>query len=280
MAHSDGSATNKECALIGRAVESAFAVNGNRATITNVVAELSKTEDSQAQDLCLLLEKFTSGGQYASFFEGESILATNNPIMSLDLEPIKDLPDLKSVVMLSMILQINEEIYNSPRDIPKMCVIDEAWDLLHSSKIAAKFIEAGYRRAAKHNGGFVAITQSINDYFKNDSSIAVYENSDHQLILAQKQETLDGLLKEERLNLSPYEEKLIRSIHGTHQYKECLLRTPQGSSLVRIVFEPFSRILFSSKAEHVEAVKSLQSQGMTLIEAIEMVARQEYASEY
>lgn len=279
MAHQNGDATDKEKALIQSAVKSAWIQKGNKCNISTVVKHLSKMSDPVAHDLCLLLDKYTENGQYGQYFEGEATVSVSSPLCVIDLEPLKSMPDLKSVVVLSIILQFNEEFYSSSRDIPKMCVIDEAWDLLHSSKEASQFMEAGYRRGSKHGVAFVTIFQSINDYFRNEMGIAIYENSDHQIIMAQKDETIANLIQNERLKLTPYEEQLLRSISGCEQYKECLIRTPQGSTLVRVVFEPFTRILYSSKGEHVERVQRYQNQGKTLANAIMQVAKEEYPNE-
>ncbi len=280
MAHQNGDATDKEKALIQSAVKSAWAEKANQANISTVVKHLLAISDSIAQDLCLLLDRYTVNGQYGQYFEGKATLSMHAPLCVIDLEPLKSMPDLKSVVVLAIILQFNEEFYNSARDIPKMCVIDEAWDLLHSSREASMFMEAGYRRGSKHGVSFVTIFQSINDYFRNEMGIAIYENSDHQIIMAQKDETVANLKQNERLKLTPYEEQLVRSISGCDQYKECLIRTPQGSHLVRVVFEPFTRILYSSKGEHVERVQRCQNQGLSLAQAVMQVAREEFPNEY
>jgi len=279
MAHPGGDATDKEKALIQSAIKSAWRDKKNNANISTVVQYLTQDSDPVSQDLCLLLEKYTKGGQYAKYFEGNATISPGEKLCVMDLEPLKDMPDLKTVVVMSIILQFSEEFFNSRRDIPKMCVIDEAWDLLHSSKDAAKFMEAGYRRGAKHGVAFATIFQSINDYFKNDMGVAIYENSDHQIIMAQNDETIANITQNERLKLTPYEEQLLRSISGTPQFKECLIRTPNGSSLVRVVFEPFTRILYSSKGEHVERVMRYQSKGLSLAQAIMQVAQEEYPNE-
>jgi conjugal transfer ATP-binding protein TraC len=48
---------------------------------------------------------------------------------------------------------------------------------------------------------------------------------------------------------------------------------PSGLSVHRIVLDPYSRILYSSKAEEFDAVQKLQEQGKSLHEAIDIIAR-------
>jgi conjugal transfer ATP-binding protein TraC len=282
MAHPSGNTTDKELAIISNAIQLAWDAKGRAASMTDLVLALEKnnqTEDSVAQDLILLLSKFACEGQYASYFEGPSTIEGANPLIVLELEELKDKPDLKSVVVLSIMLQITEEFYGRPRDIKKLCVIDEAWDLLHSSKHTAEFIEAGYRRVAKQNGAFATIVQSVNDYFRNEMGIAVYENSDNQIILAQLPATIDQLKNNERLKFSPYEEKLLRSFSGTPQFKECLIKTPAGASVFRILFDPFTRILYSTRGEEFEAVRRRMAAGASLSEAIEAVSEEVFSNE-
>jgi conjugal transfer ATP-binding protein TraC len=276
MAHPSGDITDKELSMITSAIQSAWTKGGNKTTITDVQTALSKINDVVAQDLVLLLGKYCMGGQFETYFSGESTIDVDNPFIVLELEELKNKPDLKSVVVLSIMLQITEEFYGLPRNIKKLCVIDEAWDLLHSSKQTAQFMEAGYRRVAKQNGAFATIVQSINDYFRNEIGIAIYENSDNQIILAQLDTTIDQLKENKRLNFTPYEERLLRSFAGTDNYKECLIRTPRGSHVFRVLFDPFTRILYSSRAEEFEAVKQLVAGGMSMEDAVEAVASQVY----
>jgi len=280
MAHSSGNVSDKELSFIANSIQIAWDKKGNLATISDVVLALSEVDDNVAKDLVILLQKFSKGGQFETYFEGPSTIDVKNPFIVLELEELKDKPDLKSVVVLSIMLQITEEFYGLPRSIKKLCVIDEAWDLLHSSKQTAEFIEAGYRRVAKQNGAFATLVQSINDYFRNEMGIAIFENSDNQIILAQLDTTIDQLKNNQRLKFTPYEERLLRSFAGTNQYKECLIRTPSGTSLVRILIDPFTRILYSTKGEEFEAVKNLVAQGCTMDEAVSLVAKKVYGDEY
>ncbi len=280
MAHPSGDVSDKELSFITNAITLAWDKKKNNTTITDVVFELAKSEDNVAADWTILLEKYTKDGQFAAYFQGSSTIDISNPFIVLELEELKNKADLKAVVVLSIMLQITEEFYGLPRDIKKLCVIDEAWDLLHASKVTAGFIEAGYRRVAKQNGAFVTIVQSVNDYFRNETGIAIFENSDNQIIMAQLNSTIDQLKNNKRLNFTPYEEQLLRSFAGTNQYKECLIRTPNGSNVARVVFDPFTRILYSTRGEEFEAVNRLVANGLNMQDAVSEVARKVYADEY
>ncbi len=170
-------------------------------------------------------------------------------------------------------------MYLGSRSQVKSCVIDEAWDLLGGDQEgAAKFIETGYRRARRYNANFVTITQGINDYFKNATSIAAFENSAFNLILAQNPEAIAQLRASEKFPMNDYTAKLFQSVRRADDYSECVIKSPQGLSVHRIIFDPYSRILYSSKGDEFEAVKRLQAQGSSLQAAIEQVAQRQFNS--
>ena len=150
---------------------------------------------------------------YGKFFEGPCTLNINNNFIVLELEELKQKKDLQKIVLLVLMYQISKRMYLGSRSQVKSCVIDEAWDLLGGDQEgAAKFIETGYRRARRYNANFVTITQGINDYFKNATSIAAFENSAFNLILAQNPEAIAQLRASEKFPMDDYTEKLFQSV--------------------------------------------------------------------
>jgi conjugal transfer ATP-binding protein TraC len=47
---------------------------------------------------------------------------------------------------------------------------------------------------------------------------------------------------------------------------------PHGYAIGRLILDPFSKMLYSTKADEYAAVKNLQAQGMTLTQALETLA--------
>ncbi len=76
--------------------------------------------------------------------------------------------------------------------------------------------------------------------------------------------------------MDAYSERLYKSLRKTDDYSECVIKGPAGLSVHRIILDPYSRILYSSKGEEFEAVKNLREQGVSLREAVETVARRIY----
>src|SRR5579885_224342 len=274
MAHPTTRASDEEIAYLEKAAKAAWEEEGNEATITTVSNWLNKQDSIVCKNLLHLLYSYTQDGMYAKFFKGRSNIDLDNQFVVLELQELKSKKDLERIILLLLMYQISEKMYTGRRDQKKSCIIDEAWDLFGGdNEGAAKFIETGFRTARKYNANFTTIVQSYNDYYKNAATISCLENSDIKIILGQTPETIDQLKRLERLPMDAYTERLFKSLKKTDDFSECIIKMPSGLSVHRIVLDPYSRILYSSKAEEFDAVIQLQKQGKSLKEAIEIVAR-------
>ena len=274
MARPNANATDEEMSFLEKALKAAWEEQGNNASITTVAQWLARQESRVCQNLAHLLYTYTKDGMYGKYFDGPSNIDLTNSFVVLELQELKSKKDLQRIILLVLMYQISEAMYLSDRSQIKSCIIDEAWDLLGGDNdSAAKFIETGYRTARRFKANFVTITQSINDYFKNPASRAAFENSDYNIILGQNSESIDQLKASGRFNLNAFSEKLFKSLRKTDDYSECIIKDPSGMLVHRIIFDPYSRILYSSKGDEFEAVNKLVAQGITLREAIEVVAR-------
>lgn len=274
MARPTANASDEEISYLEKALKAAWEERGNNASVTTVAQWLSRQNSATCQNLSHLLYTYTKEGMYGRYFDGPSTIDLTNPFVVLELQELKSKKDLQKIILLVLMYQITEAMYLGDRSQIKSCVIDEAWDLLSGENdSAAKFIETGYRTARRYKANFVTITQSINDYFKNTASRAAFENSDYNIILGQNSEAIDQLKASGRFSLNAYSERLLKSLRKTDEYSECVIKDPVGISAHRIIFDPYSRILYSSKGDEFAAVNKLVSQGTALRDAIEIVAR-------
>lgn len=275
MARPSSQASDEEIAWLEKALKAAWLEQGNQATMTTVARWLELQSHEVCKNLAHLLYPYTVDGMYGRYFEGKCSINLDNRFVVLELEELKAKKDLQKIVLLVLMYQISERMYLGNRSQKKSCIIDEAWDLFKDSqKETGEFIETGYRRARRYYGNFVTITQSINDYFKNPMSIAAYENSAFKLILSQTAESLSQVKTSNRLEMDDFTEKLLKSLKKTDEYSECVIKNASGGlSVHRIILDPYSRILFSSKGAEFEAVKQFQAQGHSLHDSIALVAR-------
>ncbi|VTM94183.1 conjugal transfer ATP-binding protein TraC [Raoultella planticola] len=91
--------------------------------------------------------------------------------------------------MFSLIIYIENRMYQSPRSLKKLNVIDEGWRLLDfKNEKVGTFIEKGYRTARRHLGSYITITQNIVDFDSPTASSAAraaWGNSSYKAILKQ-----------------------------------------------------------------------------------------------
>jgi len=274
MARPTSNTSDEETSFLEKALKAAWDEQGNEATITTVAKWLNGQNNGICRNLSDLLYTYTKDGMYGRYFDGPSNINLDSFFVVLELQELKSKKDLQKIILLVLMYQISEAMYLGNRSQIKSCVIDEAWDLLGGDNdSAAKFIEVGYRTARRYKANFVTITQSINDYFKNATSRAALENSDFNIILGQKPESIDQLKSSGRFNLTSFSERLFKSLRKTDDYSECIIKDSVGMSAHRIIFDPYSRILYSSKGDEFEAVNTLVAQGKSLRDSIEIVAR-------
>lgn len=272
--------TDLEGSWVEQSINAAWEAKGRKATMTDIAHHLlTGIKDARAHDLGDMLYPYTKHGMYADYFEGDANLDFKSNFVVLELEELKSRKDLQAVVLLIIMLQIQEAMYldsndSAKRQQPKVCIIDEAWDLMSGGK-AADFIETGYRRARKYGGSFMTATQGVNDYFKNAASQAAWENADWMFLLRQKEESIDDLKASGRFKVEGYTERLLRSIKTQQgQYSEIFVKSPMGSAIGRLIADPFTEFMYSTKAEDVAAINRYRDQGVDLADAIEIVVDQ------
>lgn len=260
---------------LGSAIKRVWDAKGREATITDIY-ELLKTgrlsvDGEYERDLSRLataLEPYTRHGVYASYFEGEANIQFDKDFVVLELEELKSKKDLQSVVMQLIMYRITQEMYRD-RSRRKLVIIDESWDLMGSGA-SGSFIEAGYRRARKYGGAFGTITQSVDDYYKNEATKAAINNADWLFLLRQKPENIERLGKEGKLALDEWLKRQLGSVSTEHgHFSEIYIHSPTGSGLGRLLLDPFSMLVYSTRAEDYEAIKRLREHGLSVSEAIE-----------
>lgn len=251
---------------------------GEVATITDLVESLSTGlihpdkkagVDQRVLDLAVQLSPYAADGAYGRYFNGHSTVNFTNDFIVLELEGLKGRKTLQSVILLCLIFLITQDLTMGEKHIRKMVVIDEAWDLL-SHKHAAGFIQNGYRRARKQNASFITITQSFADYYQNDTARAALENADIRFVLRQKEESLRFMESQKKVAFSPWEMNAIKNLKmRENEYAECLFASPDTvPAVLQIRFDPFSRLLYSSRAHDVARIENLMQNGLSVTEAI------------
>jgi conjugal transfer ATP-binding protein TraC len=275
MASPSAKTSDYENALIEKAVVAAWEARKNQATISDVAKWLAQQEDSRAQSIAVMLTPYRAGGLYARYFEGANNTSFDRPMVLIELEELKSKPDLQAVVLQLFILSIANRAFTGDRKRPFYICIDEAWDLLRSPQ-TGPFIETLARRLRKYNGSLVVGTQSVEDFFETAGARAAFENSDWMCLLAQKKSSVASLAETKKIAMSEGMKSALESVTTRHgEYSEVMICDANGNySIARLVLDPFSQLLYTTKADEYARIKDLQNSGLSVVEAISQILQE------
>lgn len=270
MARQHTEPTDLESSFLEETIKAAIDQKHNDATITTVADNLLKHSDPRANDLGHCLLPYTKDGQYARFFEGRNTLDMHNQFVVLEMEELANDPGLRSIALMILMFEITTAMYRGERTQRKVCLIDEAWQLMEGP--SGSFIVNGYRVARKYGGAFVTITQSIGDYHKSEGTRAALANSDFLVMLRQNGDAIEQIENNKWMLLDEHKKTLLKSLTKIDgEYSELLVQGPDGYAEGRLIVDPFSALLYSTKAQEFAVIQRLQSEGFSLMEAIENV---------
>ncbi|MES0864797.1 TraC family protein [Ruegeria sp. SCPT10] len=260
---------------IRKAIGDVWDEKGPEGEITDVRDALLEIADSDERlpDVIRKLDAYSRGGAYGHYFEGAANISLDAPFTVVELSDIKGQAGLEATILQIVMFLGTELMFKTPRSTPVAIVIDEAWDLLKGEG-TAKFIEGVVRRARKYTGALITGTQSLNDYYANPAAQVCIENSDYRILLAQKAESIDRMD-----SVDPYVKHLLKSLTSVPgRFSEMAIQMPEGFAYGRLLLDPFSLAVFSSKGSTVERMNFYRQQGMSTVDAIKtLVERGEVA---
>jgi len=263
-------------AQLKRTLSEAWKAKGKELRVDDIAERLLEHHDRRVRDLGHQLFPFTSSGEYGAYFDGRNNIDFRNALTVLELEELKSREHLQQVVLLQLIYQIQQRIYlsNDP-NVPKLLIIDEAWDLLAKGNIA-DFIKAAYRRVRKYGGGVAICTQSVNDLYETPGGLALVENSANMYLLGQKAESISQAWNAGRISLPESALDLLKSVQTVKgQFSEIFLFTERGTGIGRLIVDRFNQLLFSTDPNEKAAIQKYTDQGYGISDAIDRVIEDE-----
>jgi conjugal transfer ATP-binding protein TraC len=258
---------------LGAAIKKVWKAKGRAMTITDIHALLATGRldddasaeaegDRRLKDLAAMLAPLRPRGHLRQVLRRAKPASTSAAdFIVLELEELKAKKDLQTVVLLIVMYRITREMYFS-RDRKKIVIIDEAWDLL-SGGATAEFIEAGYRRARKYKGAFMSATQGVGRLLPQPwPPRPRCDNSDWMFLLRQKPESIEMMDKLGQLTMDDAMKRLLQSLRTEHgAYSEVFIHSPAGNGVGRLIVDPYSLLLFSSRAEDFSAINARRADG-------------------
>ena len=260
-----------ERGLIDGAVNDEWEDNGTNGSIDGVIQRLGDVAHPQAEALSIAMRPFSATGTYGQFFVGQSTLKIGAALTVFELSDLSAREELRSVV-LTAIMFLSSQAMRKDRSTRKALLLDEAWQLLKGGSMA-DFVETYARTCRKYGASLITATQSLNDYYKSEGSIAALENSDWFIILQQKSETISDFKKLDRFDMNEGVETMMRSLKRNGvEYSDLLIKGPDMLARGRLVLDPYSATVYSSSPKVFADVDALVAQGLPMAQAIERVA--------
>lgn len=247
---------------------------GGAGTITDVVAYLEARLETEPRlkDVITKLKRYARGGIYGQMFDGPANVSIKSTFTVFELSELKGHKELEAVVLQIIMFLGTELMFKTDRATRVAILIDEAWDMLDGFGTSG-FLEGVVRRARKYSGALITGTQSLDDYWKNAGARVCYENSDWLVALSQKPEVIDQLVSDGRLTIPPgiaHALKTLVKVPG--EFSELAIRGPEGFIFGRLVLDPYSIAVFSTKGETVARLKDLrETRGLAMEDALEVL---------
>ncbi|OJV94776.1 MAG: type-IV secretion system protein TraC [Gammaproteobacteria bacterium 39-13] len=265
--------TDLEESLIEEAINAVWKDYGDQSSISLIAEWLESSNEVAAKELGRMLYPYTLKGMYGRLWNGKNTVNFDNPYVLLELDNLESAKDLQTVVLLAYLHRVSNALFLGDRSQRKQCVMDEVWALLNGCRVT-EFIQAFARRARKHNGSIMLGTQDISDFFSSQAGEISYRISDWLIMLQQKGESIDRFIEKGQKKVEPYQEKLMKSLRTVNgRYSEMMICGDNWYAVGKLLLDPFSQILYSSKAQEFQAVQDLRNKGVSLPEAISIVSQ-------
>jgi conjugal transfer ATP-binding protein TraC len=263
--------------ILSTLVKAAWEKSGKNATVDDVIGLIDQMQYRSelmigaTESLKESLKKFSRQGVYSNYFYGSKLVDFTNDLVVIETEELKNMPDLQSVILQIFTLTISNQVFMGDRNKRCMICIDEAWDLLKSPQMEG-FIESLARRLRKYNGALVIGTQSLKDFERSHGARAAFQNSNWLVMLGKDNDSINTLKKENLIPMDNFKEMALSSLRmESGKYSELFIyhKGTGFFSVNQLKLDPFSAMLYSTKAEDFQAIQELQKQGLPIEEAID-----------
>ncbi len=252
-------------------------------TIRDIADYCAQSSEERVRDINTQLQPWAYG-RYATWMVGEGNVAFGNNFQVLELDDLAEEPELQGVVLNLVITKIMREMYLDSkveqkkygRTLPKLIIIDEAWDLLKRPN-TGDFIEKGYRRARKYEGSFFIITQSFLDCEQTSGARVAIENSNWLFALMQDINAVKKAVDSKLISLSDEAVNSIANLQKTNEYSELFVvnKSLKGEGLYRLVVDPATYWTYTTHAQERAKLDALISEGKTVAEAIDILSSED-----
>jgi len=234
----------------------------------------------RARALAFNLQPFCSEGEYGSYFNGKSTFdIARDDFVVLELERLRQFPQLFSVVVLQVMNAVTQDLYLGDRSVPTFILFEEAATFLKDNLAGGRaknfqsVIEAGYRRARKYGGSFGVVIQSVMDLQSfGDVGTVIWDNAATKFLL--QGEAYGRAAETKVIEYDGFALDLLKSVtNNKPNYSEVFIDSPFGIGVGRLVVDPHTYWMNTSAADEVARYSKLVSLGLSPAEAIDALVK-------
>lgn len=158
--------------------------------LADLRAVLADVGGSTASELATRLQPFTQGA-FRGLFDGPTTTPPEGHLLVFSLAHLPD--ELKPAGTLLALDTVWRRIAQPATRRPRLCVVDEAWLLMHQ-QAGADFLWRMAKSARKHWCGLTVATQDVGDVLGTDLGKAVIANAATQILLRQAPQAIDDIV--------------------------------------------------------------------------------------
>lgn len=259
MASANGHISDLQSSEIKRTLKIFWDSKGRNTSINDVSKALLENPIPEVSNVGRQLYPFTSEGEYGKYFNGKNNVDLSNRFCVLEMEELSGRKHLQKVVLLTLMFQIQQNMYLGDRDRNKICMVDEAWAMIagddETNGDVGKVMAGFARKARKYGGALFIATQSLFDLYQNQVGKAIVDNAANKLLLMQNPSNIEELRNQKKLDFNDFEYDLLKTVHTKRGvYSEVYCITDKGKGIGRLFVEDFKKILYSTSAKDVDAL--------------------------
>jgi len=277
MAAPDGKIDNFQSAAISRILLDMCVSSPEDASITFFAERCLAEEDQRIRDIGAQLHDFTRHGKYARLFDRRlaPTIQFDSRLIVCELGQLKAQPHLQTVVLMSVIQQAQDAMFQKDDGRRRAFILDEAWEYIgegsatSNNAFFAEFIEAGWRRFRKTQAMGVCITQQVSDYYSSKTGKAIFANSPWLCTLAQEGPVISRLKTDKLMDAPQFVFNLMESVRTDKgQFSEVLIQYEGIYQVMRLYVDDRSMTIHTTDPEEKKIIAKYTSMGMSLRDAV------------
>ena len=277
MAAPDGNMDNFQMSVMSQILLKMCVDSPNEASITLFAEMCNKHEDQRVRDIGAQLYDFTIHGKYARLFDRRlsPTIRFSSRFIVAELGQLKAQPNLQTVVLMSVIQQAQDAMFQKDDGRRRAFILDEAWEYITDGAAAsnnaffAEFIEAGWRRFRKTQAMGVCITQQVSDYYSSRTGKAIFANSPWLFTLAQEGPVISRLKTDKLMDAPNFVFNLMESVRTDKgMFSELMIQYEGLYQVMRLYMDDRSMTVHTTDPDEKKIIKSYIDKGCSPRDAI------------